>query len=427
MDKRYHSVIISGGCLGASTAISIAQNLNSSGKDVCIIEKGILCGAESSKHSGIVRSANSSIKAAVLAEKTNDMWDHIGEIWGVNLKSNKTGAIWIARNNRKESTKSWNDLEVKLNKSGIGFARVEKDQLKSLTNNLIRIDENNEIYFYEPNARTIDPLDVRNVLYKAIEINNIDLKESTLVTGFELNSNSKIKKIKTNKGNIVAENIINAAGGWSPHIFNDIGIKIPVTLQPVYVSNWLISKKNKLPMDYPIIADYINLAYFRTWRDGELHMHQPRDRSQSSIARHFAKEAASMKRADIYFDASNFTSSYSETNRYSEMIHHRFSNCSPFIFNGGYISFFDITPDLKFILGNDKDITNLYHCLGAGQAFKYAPMFGKILGELVVKKKIKDKSFNIDEFSIKRFSNNKMKDFWNTVAGSKNTLTVKNM
>ena len=54
-------------------------------------------------------------------------------------------------------------------------------------------------------------------------------------------------------------------------------------------------------------------------------------------------------------------------------------------------------------------------------------MFGKILGELVVKKKIKDKSFNIDEFSIKRFSNNKMKDFWNTVAGSKNTLTVKNM
>ena len=198
MDKSYHSVIIGGGCLGASTAISIAQNLNSSGKDVCIIEKGILCGAESSKHSGIVRSANSSIKAAVLAEKTNDMWDHIGEIWGVNLKSNKTGAIWIARNNRKESTKSWNDLEVKLNKSGIGFARVEKDQLKSLTNNLIRIDENNEIYFYEPNARTIDPLDVRNVLYKAIEINNIDLKESTLVTGFELNSNSKIKKIKTN-------------------------------------------------------------------------------------------------------------------------------------------------------------------------------------------------------------------------------------
>ena len=42
MDKSYHSVIIGWGCLGASTAISIAQNLNSSGKDVCIIDKGIL-------------------------------------------------------------------------------------------------------------------------------------------------------------------------------------------------------------------------------------------------------------------------------------------------------------------------------------------------------------------------------------------------
>ena len=49
-------------------------------------------------------------------------------------------------------------------------------------------------------------------------------------------------------------------------------------------------------------------------------------------------------------------------------------------------------------------------------------IFGKILGELVVNKEIKHKRFNIDEFSIKRFSGSKMKDFWNTVAGSQNTL-----
>ena len=80
MFKKYHSVIIGGGCLGTSTAISIAQNLKSTGKDVCIIEKGILCGGVSSKHSGIIRSANSSIKAAVLAEQANNMWENIHEI-----------------------------------------------------------------------------------------------------------------------------------------------------------------------------------------------------------------------------------------------------------------------------------------------------------------------------------------------------------
>jgi glycine/D-amino acid oxidase-like deaminating enzyme len=421
MFKKYHSVIIGGGCLGTSTAISIAQNLKSTGKDVCIIEKGILCGGVSSKHSGIIRSANSSIKAAVLAEQANNMWENIHEIWGTEVKSSKTGAIWIAQNNQKESGKTWKELEKKLNKSGIEFSIVKGEQLKDLTHNAIRIDENNEIYFYEPNARIVDPIDVRNALYKAIKIHGIDLHENTVVTGFEAKSKNKINKIKTNKGIIIAENIINAAGGWSPHIFNNIGLQIPVTLHPVYVSNWLISK-NKLPTSYPIIADYLNLAYFRTWRDGELHMHQPRQRSSTAIARAFAEEPTAMKGSDIMFDSSNYTASYAETNKYAEMIRDRFPNSSPFIFSGGYISFFDITPDLKFILGKDNNISNLYHCLGAGQSFKYTPIFGKILGELVVNKEIKDKRFNIDEFSIKRFSGSKMKDFWNTVEGSQNTL-----
>ena len=132
-----------------------------------------------------------------------------------------------------------------------------------------------------------------------------------------------------------------------------------------------------------------------------------------------------MKGADVYFDSSNFTASYSETSKYAEMIRDRFPNAAPYIFNGGYISFFDITPDLQFILGEDKDISNLYHCLGAGQAFKYAPIFGEILSDLILKRETKIKNFNLNEFSIKRFYKPQMKKFWNDVHGSKNTLKVR--
>ena len=79
----------------------------------------------------------------------------------------------------------------------------------------------------------------------------------------------------------------------------------------------------------------------------------------------------------------------------------------------------------KFILGDDKDISNLYHCLGAGQAFKYAPIFGEILSDLILQKKSKIKNFNLEEFSIKRFYKPKMKNFWNIVHGSQNTLRVR--
>ena len=426
MDNKFHTVIIGRGCLGVASAISLARKINStnSQNNVCILEKSVLAGGISSRHSGIIRSANASIQAATFAEQANNMWRNIKDYWGVDIKPQQPGAIWIARNDKKEAAKTWNDLEKKLNKAKIDFSRIKHKEIKSLTNNLIRINEEHEIYFHEPNAMLFDPIEIRNSMYEAIELNGIKLKENTRVTGFEVTSGSKIKKVKTNHGTIEAENIINAAGGWSPQIFDSIGVKIPVSLQPVYVSNWLISKK-KLPETFPIIADYINLSYFRTWRNGELHIHQPRDRSPSSIARSFAEEPTSMKGADVFFDSSNYTASYSETNKYAEMIRDRFPNAAPYIFNGGYISFFDITPDLQFILGEDKDISNLYHCLGAGQAFKYAPIFGEILSDLILGRKTKIKNFNLEEFSIKRFYKPKMKNFWNIVHGSQNTLRVR--
>ena len=425
MVEKFHTVVIGGGCLGVASAISLARKLSlKESNDICIVEKGVLAGGISSRHSGIIRSANASIQAATFAEQSNEMWRNIRDYWNVNIVPEQPGAIWIAKNDKKESAKTWKELEKSLGKVNIDFSQIQSKEIKSLTNNSIRINEKDELYFYEPNAMLFDPIEVRNSMYEAIENNNIELKENTKVIGFELSPNNKIKKIKTNHGTIEAENIINAAGGWSSQIFDSINVKIPVSLQPVYVSNWLISKK-KLSQNFPIIADYINLSYFRTWRNGELHVHQPRDRSPSAIARSFAEEPTSMKGADVFFDSSNYTASYSETNKYQEMIRDRFPNSAPYIFNGGYISFFDITPDLKFILGDDKDISNLYHCLGAGQAFKYAPIFGEILSDVILKRKSKIKNFNLDEFSIKRFYKPQMKKFWNIVHGSQNTLRVR--
>jgi len=425
MVEKFHTVVIGGGCLGVASAISLARKLSlKESNDICIVEKGVLAGGISSRHSGIIRSANASIQAATFAEQSNEMWRNIRDYWNVNIVPEQPGAIWIAKNDKKESAKTWKELEKNLGKVNIDFSQIQSKEIKSLTNNSIRINEKDELYFYEPNAMLFDPIEVRNSMYEAIENNNIELKENTKVIGFELSPNNKIKKIKTNHGTIEAENIINAAGGWSSQIFDSINVKIPVSLQPVYVSNWLISKK-KLSQNFPIIADYINLSYFRTWRNGELHVHQPRDRSPSAIARSFAEEPTSMKGADVFFDSSNYTASYSETNKYQEMIRDRFPNSAPYIFNGGYISFFDITPDLKFILGDDKDISNLYHCLGAGQAFKYAPIFGEILSDVILKRKSKIKNFNLEEFSIKRFYKPQMKKFWNIVHGSQNTLRVR--
>ena len=84
MDNKFHTVIIGGGCLGVASAISLARKINStnSQNNVCILEKSVLAGGISSRHSGIIRSANASIQAATFAEQANNMWRNIKDYWG---------------------------------------------------------------------------------------------------------------------------------------------------------------------------------------------------------------------------------------------------------------------------------------------------------------------------------------------------------
>ena len=66
---------------------------------------------------------------------------------------------------------------------------------------------------------------MRKALYEAIKINNINIKEKTNVRGFLTDDNGKINKVLTDNGDINCKNVVNAAGAWSPSIFDSLGIR----------------------------------------------------------------------------------------------------------------------------------------------------------------------------------------------------------
>jgi glycine/D-amino acid oxidase-like deaminating enzyme len=202
---------------------------------------------------------------------------------------------------------------------------------------------------------------------------------------------------------------VNAAGGWSADLFAPLGLHIPVALEPVYVANWLISSSD-LPESLPIVADYVNLAYFRRWRGSILHMHQPRERGTHKIAASFGRSLMNPAGADIIYDAGNYAVTQQQLVRFGEKVRDRFPGTSTPIYGGGYVSYFDITPDLKFVLGPDDQVKNLFHALGAGQAFKYAPIFGELIAELVLEGRNRD--VDLGEFSIARFADKPLREFW---------------
>ena len=257
-------------------------------------------------------------------------------------------------------------------------------------------------------------------MYEAIEENGVELFEKTEVETMVAAGNS-IQSCLTNNGKFDAKHFVNATGAWSSQLFTKLGLKIPVTIEPVSVVNWMESPK-QIKYEYPIIADYTNLCYFRSWRGNKMHAHQPRKRSVYEIAKNFINDLTAVNGGEYLNEPMNQSLAYNQIKNYEDISKKRFSNIDKTVYASGYRSFFDITPDLRFILGKDSKINNLFHNLGSGQAMKYTPILGEALAEDIIGEKNVLKKFDYEKFNINRFGDDYMKDFWNLVNGEENTL-----
>mgnify|MGYP001502061585 CR=1 FL=1 len=417
----YHTVVIGGGCLGAATAISLQRKLNRDGKGekVCLVDKAVLCAAESSRHSGIVRSANADPDASIMASLSTKMWKNLEEYWGKDMEIDAFGAIWIAKKNSDGENPAWNQLSDRMKKINLTFEEISPDSALEKCGDTLLIDKD-ESYFYEPEAFQLDPSILRSVLYDAIDENRVELFEKTEVEAIITNGN-KIVSCMTNNGKFDAKNFVNATGAWSSQLFSKIGLKIPVTIEPVSVVNWMESPR-QIKYEYPIIADYTNLCYFRSWRGNKMHAHQPRKRSVYEIAKNFLNDLCAVNGGEYLNEPMNQSLAYNQIKNYEDISKKRFSNIDKTVYASGYRSFFDITPDLRFILGKDSKINNLFHNLGSGQAMKYSPVLGESVAEEILGEKNITKTFNYDKFKIDRFGDDYMQNFWNLVNGEENTL-----
>jgi len=420
MTKHFNTVVIGGGCLGCACAFSISRQLGRQQNKVAIIEKKVLGAGLSSRHSAIVRSANASAMAARMAKIATRQWKTLKTLWGVDIPFEQPGAIWIADNSQTNATNKWQLLEKTMQKENIALQMISRNEVTDLCNGAIRVDPD-EIYFYEPDVLQLDSSEILNAMQNAAKVNQIEIMEHCQVYDFERDSQGNINALLTNQGKIGCEHVVNATGGWSSDLFAGIDIHIPVALEPVYAANFLVSSQD-VPASLPIIADFVNRAYFRRWRGSILHMHQPRARSGNAIARSFSRAMMNPQGANVIYDASSFSVNHQQLDHYLNKVENRFPKVGKAIYAGGYQSFFDITPDLKFILGKDTKAPNLFHCLGAGQALKYAPVFGEIIADLVTKGCSQDAQIDISEFSIARFKDKSISEFWKIETADNNSL-----
>ena len=117
-----------------------------------------------------------------------------------------------ARTNEK-----WDILEKNLIKDKIRFSKIPIDEARDLTPDFVQLNED-EVFYYEPDALQYDPADVRRALYEGVRRSNITLMEKTEVIGFRKNTNGLISNVITNKEVLSCDHVINAAV-HGPHLY----------------------------------------------------------------------------------------------------------------------------------------------------------------------------------------------------------------
>ncbi len=87
-------VIIGGGIAGCSAAYELAKK----GHSVAIVEKGNICGEQSSRNWGWCRQQNRDLRELPLAKCSIDIWDTLSAELGVDVSFRRSGLIYVTKN-----------------------------------------------------------------------------------------------------------------------------------------------------------------------------------------------------------------------------------------------------------------------------------------------------------------------------------------
>ena len=89
--------------------------------------------------------------------------------------------------------------------------------------------------FY-PNDGHIDPFRFVSGLAEKAQEQGVDICTNTDVIGFET-ANGRIARIRTTRGDIAAEQVVLAAGSWSPQVAKELRLRIPIEAAKGYSIN----------------------------------------------------------------------------------------------------------------------------------------------------------------------------------------------
>ncbi|MFT5211965.1 MAG: dimethylglycine dehydrogenase [Flavobacterium sp.] len=257
MRSHARVVIIGGGSLG----VNLLYHLTKEGwTDVVLIEKGELTSGSTWHAAGLCSNFIGNHTVAQIHDYTIELYNEIlPKETGEASTFHQTGSL---RQGFSELEEQWfRNLESRSKNIGFAFNIIDKAEAQKL-NPFMNFDQA-RVIASTPNDGHVDPTSVVMPMAQIARRNGAEINRFTQV--LEINAlDSGEWELVTNKGSIVAEHVVNAAGCFAKEVGAMVGVQVPmINLEHQYLVTENHPDIEALGWELPVCRDSYSSAYIR--------------------------------------------------------------------------------------------------------------------------------------------------------------------
>jgi sarcosine oxidase subunit beta len=362
-------VIIGGGVTGCS----IAYNLAKKGyNDIVLLERDYLASGATGRCGAGIRQQWGTEMNCKLASKSMEIFENMNDILKTkrDIELKQEGYLLLAFSKKEMDQFNKNlSLQHSLDIPSRKITPAEAEEI------VPHLNLNNiEGGTFCPTDGHANPFKVTEAYAEAAERLGVDIYTYTEALDVKTEK-GKIKGVKTDKGFIKTDKVVNAAGGYAKSIGKMVGVEIPVKSERHQI---LVTERVE-PLQGPMVMSFSYNIYCQQTPDGSFIMgYGDPDEPESH----------------------NVKSSW----QFMEEMAKKATNLLPVLGNlrvvRQWAGLYNVTPDAQPILDQSNKIDGFYMAVGfSGHGFMIAPMTGVVLAEMILEEEpTLDLDLTIDRF-----------------------------
>jgi dimethylglycine dehydrogenase len=263
MKSGAHTVIIGGGVVGCSVAFHLARL---GVHDVVLLERRELTAGSTWHAAGGYHSLNGNPNMARLQHYTVQLYRELAELSGRDIGLHATGGISVAATEAR-----WNFLQYEAARHrvlGIASRLITPEEIGALCP-IIDVRELRGGLYMEDEGH-VDPYGVTHAYAAAARRLGAEIRRHVRVVALQRRAGGTWTVV-TDRGEIDAVNVVNAAGLWAREIGAMAGVALPlVPMEHHYLITGPIPALERRGTELPTVVDLDGEIYLRQERSGVL-------------------------------------------------------------------------------------------------------------------------------------------------------------